>query len=1009
MWLQQDDTIPMSTHVGITPPSSAPTKSDHASWFLSCVRGADRGANIALESHSHRSVFGRRNPCVTDPSISRDHFEIRWDDQCVYLRERSSTNGTRIRRKHGLFPRRLGSSWKALQAWDYVDAGHSRWQLRPRPQSLLLAQEKKKRTTLLRRGEQSLWSAGWRLLLPLMFIAFTSVRLLFWLASPWREIVLASIATAILFAWSVSVLRRDMQTWDGALLALHLEHCVALPLSDTHSSQASHSETMSPFPWEGAPRCSLWEAGSFPRCPGFYGPYALLMALWSTATHSRPWGGARIVNDSKTLQCGNGKKLLHIITSNRCAECGEEWKDGVGHVAIAPTQSELPSCCDAVFCSESSPVSHSWAQQVFTPIESTRTHEEALPTQVDAHSLWEQHHSEGKLSTIIGVDEHSQPVSVDIVKDGPHAVIVGTTGSGKSEALITLLAGLARNYSPASLRFVLIDYKGGASLSQLSHLPHTEVLLTDLSPSAALRTFEGLRALADRRASLLAQRGYASISDWEDKDPRTAPCRVVIVCDEFTTFAQTHADFFEDILRWTAQGRALGLHIVLATQRPDRALTPAVLANVDLRIALRCRESSASQLLIGSGQAATLPSVPGRGIIDSRGLFQCAWLPHVTREIDSIQQRWRRVSSPALWIRALPDTVHKSQLDQICDSAPSSNGTCFGIADGTRYNQHLPVLWRGGNIRCEGTTIDAETIQSSVHGIAYTLASTRGLPLVSVSEKHTHADLILSPSSAELVDFLGSWRDECVLEIGDFEEFQTGLDSLLGQVHARNLWAKFSQESTQAGISVVCGTTSPTTQWDKEGRFYSYRLLSTRSQHFLSQWGLSETRFQGHQGHWILAHAPIDCVPNEHHSHALLPLLVAPLTHDHPHEESSQGAIPQQWNFTPPTLDLPLNEDDIVITSRTDILTAGSSRTLHPNQWSHITQLPDTRLVIMSLTEDLKRALLPRAYHNDWLLRLRHLPENRALILSKGNARLVQIKAVNTLKEHPKDPNKSSM
>lgn len=941
---------------------------------------------------------------MTDPQISREHFEIRWDDESVYLREHASTNGTRIRGKRLPFRRRLGSSWKRLRTWECVDVGQSRWQLRPRPRSLLIPAEKRKHSLLTRKSGQSPWVLGWRVLLPFMFVGFAFARLLMWLPSPWREASIGLVGALALVTWMAHALGKDLQTWDGALLALHLHHCVAFSAPASDSLTSSSSGSVASFPWIGAHRCSLWEPGDHPRCPGFYGSSAFLMALWVIATHARPWGGAKLVTDSTVFQCGNGQKLVHVITSDRCEECGDEWSEGAGHLAIASTQAELPSCCDAVFQSETSPVSYSWANQVFSAVENTVSEEGALLEEIDASVLWKRPLSQGVLSCVIGMDEHCAPVNVDLVKDGPHAVIVGTTGSGKSEALITLLAGLARNYSPASLRYVLIDYKGGASLSPLSTLPHTEVLLTDLLPSAALRSFEGLRALADSRASLLADRGYSSLSEWEDKDPRSAPCRVVIVCDEFTTFAQTHADLFEDILRWTAQGRALGVHIVLATQRPDRALTPAVLANVDLRIALRCRENSASQILVGSGQASTLPAIPGRGIIDGRGLIQCAWLPDLAQELDLIRQRWKGVSFPSLWIPALPDTIHESQVAQICGSHPAPGRICIGVADGTRHNRHLPVMWMGGHIRCEGTTLDARSIRHNVHGIAYSLSSLQGLPLISVSESAAHADIVLSPTSVELVDFLASWRKECILEIVDFEGFRAGLDSLLGSVHAGNLWSRFSQESTQAGIVIVCGTMSATTQWDKEGRFFSYRLLSSSSRHLLSQWGLTEKRFENTQGQWILAHAPSECLPEASQGQIQLPALIVPFTHQHAKEDPLFSTNPRELAFTRERICETLNEGDVAIVADAEELPSCSARFFRPHQWSQMSQLPEARIVIMTLSEDLRRVLLPRAYKNDWLLRVRHLPENRAIILFEGKTRLAQLNSPSTKKKEANDP-----
>lgn len=212
----------------------------------------------------------------------------------------------------------------------------------------------------------------------------------------------------------------------------------------------------------------------------------------------------------------------------------------------------------------------------------------------------------------LGTGTDGAPVRLDLVRDGPHLLVAGTTGSGKSELLQTLVLGLALIRSPAELALVLVDFKGGASLGACPGLPHVVGQVTDLEPGLAARALSGLRAELRRRERVLAAHG---VPDVADLPPGVLP-RLVVVIDEFRALADDLPEFLPALLRVAAQGRSLGVHLVLATQRPGGAVGPDLRANVSARIALRVTDPLESRDVLDDPAAARIPvAAPGRAVL----------------------------------------------------------------------------------------------------------------------------------------------------------------------------------------------------------------------------------------------------------------------------------------------------------------------------------------------------------------------------------------------------------
>jgi DNA segregation ATPase FtsK/SpoIIIE, S-DNA-T family len=211
------------------------------------------------------------------------------------------------------------------------------------------------------------------------------------------------------------------------------------------------------------------------------------------------------------------------------------------------------------------------------------------------------------------------PVTFDLVRDGPHGLIAGTTGSGKSELLQTLVASLAAVNRPDEMVFVLVDYKGGSAFHSCVDLPHTLGMVTDLDEALSLRALESLAAELRRREHVLARYGAKDLSEYRglrSRDPQLPPLpRLLLVIDEFATMARETPSFVPGLVSIAQRGRSLGVHLILATQRPGGVVTPDIKANTNLRIALRVTDPNESTDVIDTVDAAYISTgTPGRAL-----------------------------------------------------------------------------------------------------------------------------------------------------------------------------------------------------------------------------------------------------------------------------------------------------------------------------------------------------------------------------------------------------------
>ncbi|MFI5494194.1 type VII secretion protein EccCa [Actinoplanes sp. NPDC051859] len=245
----------------------------------------------------------------------------------------------------------------------------------------------------------------------------------------------------------------------------------------------------------------------------------------------------------------------------------------------------------------------------------------------DVTAEWASRGPAERLRVPIGITPDGTPVELDIKESaqggsGPHGMLIGATGSGKSELLRTLVLALAVTHSSETLNFVLTDFKGGATFLGFEDLPHTSAVITNLADELPLvaRMYDALRGELIRRQELLRSAGnYASVRDYTQArangvqlDPLPS---LFVVVDEFSELLAAYPDFMELFVMIGRLGRSLGVHLLLASQRLDDGRMHQLETHLSYRIGLRTFSAMESRSVLGVPDAYELPSAPGNGYV----------------------------------------------------------------------------------------------------------------------------------------------------------------------------------------------------------------------------------------------------------------------------------------------------------------------------------------------------------------------------------------------------------
>jgi S-DNA-T family DNA segregation ATPase FtsK/SpoIIIE len=220
---------------------------------------------------------------------------------------------------------------------------------------------------------------------------------------------------------------------------------------------------------------------------------------------------------------------------------------------------------------------------------------------------------------------------VDLREQGPHALVGGTSGSGKSEFLRAWVTALAVRHSPRRLNFLLVDFKGGTAFHDCARLPHVVGVVTDLSDHLLGRIQHSLLAELKRREAEMARFGQKEFVDFVRSHPDDAFPALVVVFDEFEQLLAEHPAFVSEVIVPIARlGRGLGVHLVLGTQKPQGSVPEAIRSNTNIRVALRMLSEAHSRDVIDAPDAARIaPSARGRAYLrlshESLRPFQVAY------------------------------------------------------------------------------------------------------------------------------------------------------------------------------------------------------------------------------------------------------------------------------------------------------------------------------------------------------------------------------------------------
>jgi S-DNA-T family DNA segregation ATPase FtsK/SpoIIIE len=334
-------------------------------------------------------------------------------------------------------------------------------------------------------------------------------------------------------------------------------------------------------------------------------------------------------------------------------------------------------------------------------------------TSLDPTAAWRAPDDEELLRIPVGVAANGEALVLDLKESaqggiGPHGLVVGATGSGKSELLRTLVTGLSMTHSPEHLGFVLVDFKGGATFAGLTELPHVAGLITNLADDLSLveRVRVALMGEQQRRQRLLRQAGNLdSIRDYQlkqaaggtDVDGATLPPLpyLMIVVDEFGELLSQRSEFIDLFVQIGRVGRSLGMHLLLATQRLEEGRLRGLESHLSYRICLRTFSAAESRTVIGTPDAYRLPPIPGSAYLKvDESVYERFRVAHVSRlyEDPAAQEARRKPISPVPFgIRTPPGPEDTAPEPSAVTPVPGSGTTELEVVVGQLAASSAPT------------------------------------------------------------------------------------------------------------------------------------------------------------------------------------------------------------------------------------------------------------------------------------------------------------------------------
>lgn len=257
------------------------------------------------------------------------------------------------------------------------------------------------------------------------------------------------------------------------------------------------------------------------------------------------------------------------------------------------------------------------------------------PSELKAEERWLKNRNYDNIRGLIGQKAGGVPCYMDVHEKyhGPHGLVAGTTGSGKSETLQTYMLSLAINYSPDDIGFFIIDYKGGGMAHLFDGLPHLIGQISNLSGNQVYRAMVSIKSENRRRQRIFTEYGVNNINNYtklyKNKEAVIPIPHLFIIIDEFAELKREEPDFMKELISVAQVGRSLGVHLILATQKPSGTVDDNIWSNSKFRLCLRVQDRQDSQDMLHKPDAAYITQA-GRcylqvGNDEVYELFQSGW------------------------------------------------------------------------------------------------------------------------------------------------------------------------------------------------------------------------------------------------------------------------------------------------------------------------------------------------------------------------------------------------
>jgi DNA segregation ATPase FtsK/SpoIIIE, S-DNA-T family len=315
----------------------------------------------------------------------------------------------------------------------------------------------------------------------------------------------------------------------------------------------------------------------------------------------------------------------------------------------------------------------------------------------DVRQLWQAVDEKQLLRVPIGIQKGG-PLPLDLKEMamggyGPHGLVVGATGSGKSELLRTVVTSLALTHDPFMLNFVLVDFKAGAAFADFENLPHLAGMITNLEndPQLINRMYASLLGEQQRRQNMLSRAGNLTNirlyqAKWR-KNPEMEPMPyLLIIVDEFAQLIGMYEEFLALFVKFGQVGRSLGMHMMLATQRVDEGRIRSLEGHLRYRIGLRTFKPDESTSVIGRPDAYFLPPAPGAGYFKvdedifagfKTALISTPYIPPEKREVNPLDLIAEFTSTGYLVPYQMP---HASAIEEVEETRTEMNVVVERIA-----------------------------------------------------------------------------------------------------------------------------------------------------------------------------------------------------------------------------------------------------------------------------------------------------------------------------------------